>query len=185
MSDGERGALHDGGITAAVQLRGSIPLVWGHGEQKHMVPRPDIHLQSIDPVRHAAAAEPTGLTTCGGPCQLLTTWGVRAVLDVLVCAALRMDAPPLRRFVRALRWADLRLRSHPPGASLRSVHCTRTAQQSPRRAPRASSGRWSVDRARLSSDAALPTPSRPSTVALVARATRSPAGGSSAYEHGK
>ena len=32
------------------QLRGSIPLVWGHGEQKHMVPRPDIHLQQIDPM---------------------------------------------------------------------------------------------------------------------------------------
>lgn len=49
VSDGERGALDEGGMTAAVQLRGSIPLVWGHGEQKHMVPRPDIHLQSIDP----------------------------------------------------------------------------------------------------------------------------------------
>ena len=49
-SDGVRGSLHEGGITSAVQLRGSIPLVWGHGEQsRHMVPRPDIHLQSIDP----------------------------------------------------------------------------------------------------------------------------------------
>ena len=49
VSDGERGSLHEGAMTAAVQMRGSIPLVWGHGEQKHMVPRPDIHLQSIDP----------------------------------------------------------------------------------------------------------------------------------------
>ena len=39
------GALHEGGLCAAVQLRGSIPLVWGHGEQKQIVPRPDIHLQ--------------------------------------------------------------------------------------------------------------------------------------------
>lgn len=43
------GALHERGLTSAVQLRGSIPLLWGHGDQKHMVPRPDIHLQLIDP----------------------------------------------------------------------------------------------------------------------------------------
>lgn len=47
--DGARGSLHQGGLCSAVQLRGSIPLVWGHGDQKHMVPRPDIHLQRIDP----------------------------------------------------------------------------------------------------------------------------------------
>ena len=50
VADGVRGSLHEGGMTSAVQLRGSIPLTWGHGEQqRHMVPRPDIHLQSIDP----------------------------------------------------------------------------------------------------------------------------------------
>ena len=49
VADLEKGALHEGGMTSAVQLRGSIPLVWGHGDQKHMVPRPDIHLQAIDP----------------------------------------------------------------------------------------------------------------------------------------
>ena len=32
-----------------MQVRGSIPLLWGHGDQKHMVPRPDIYVQSTDP----------------------------------------------------------------------------------------------------------------------------------------
>lgn len=36
-------------MSTLTQMRGSIPLVWGHGEQKHMVPRPDIHLQELDP----------------------------------------------------------------------------------------------------------------------------------------
>ena len=45
VADGVHGALHESGLCAAVQLRGSIPLVWGHGEQKQIVPRPDIHLQ--------------------------------------------------------------------------------------------------------------------------------------------
>ena len=48
-ADGSRGALHTGGLSSAVQLRGSIPLVWGHGEQSKIVPRPDIHVQRIDP----------------------------------------------------------------------------------------------------------------------------------------
>ena len=45
-ADGSRGALHSGGLSSAVQLRGSIPLVWGHGEQSRVVPRPDIHVQA-------------------------------------------------------------------------------------------------------------------------------------------
>ena len=51
MTDGLRGALHEGSMCAAVQLRGSIPLMWGHGEQKQIVPRPDIHLQRCDPIK--------------------------------------------------------------------------------------------------------------------------------------
>jgi phosphatidylinositol 3,5-bisphosphate 5-phosphatase len=57
VADGLRGALHEGGMCAAVQLRGSIPLMWGHGEQKQIVPRPDIHLQRCDP--RASAPPPT------------------------------------------------------------------------------------------------------------------------------
>ena len=34
-------------VRPAVQVRGSIPLLWG-GDQKH-VPRPDIYVQSTDP----------------------------------------------------------------------------------------------------------------------------------------
>ena len=50
VGDGGRGALHEAGLTSAVQLRGSIPLVWNHAVDKHIVvPRPDIHLQRIDP----------------------------------------------------------------------------------------------------------------------------------------
>ena len=50
VSDGGKGALHSGSICSAVQLRGSIPLVWGHGDQKHMTTvRPDIYLQRMDP----------------------------------------------------------------------------------------------------------------------------------------
>ena len=45
-ADGSRGALHSGGLSSDVQLRGSIPLVWGHGEQSRVVPRPDIHVQA-------------------------------------------------------------------------------------------------------------------------------------------
>ena len=56
VADGLRGALHEGGMCAAVQLRGSIPLMWGHGEQKQIVPRPDIHLQRCEP---RASAPPT------------------------------------------------------------------------------------------------------------------------------
>lgn len=50
VGDGGRGALHERGLTSAVQLRGSIPLVWNHPLDKTIVvPRPDIHLQRIDP----------------------------------------------------------------------------------------------------------------------------------------
>ncbi|EOD22156.1 hypothetical protein EMIHUDRAFT_450701 [Emiliania huxleyi CCMP1516] len=43
-------ALHAGRLASFVQLRGSVPLVWGHGEEgRHMIPRPDICVQSIDP----------------------------------------------------------------------------------------------------------------------------------------
>ena len=49
VCDGGRGALHEGGFTSSVQLRASVPILWSHGEQKHVVPRPDIHVQHIDP----------------------------------------------------------------------------------------------------------------------------------------
>ena len=58
VGDGLRGALHEGGMCAAVQLRGSIPLMWGHGEQKQIVPRPDIHLQRCEPRASAPPPPP-------------------------------------------------------------------------------------------------------------------------------
>lgn len=68
VADSARGALHSSRISSAVQLRGSIPLVWGHGDLKVIVPRPDISIQTADPTYDATLRHFEGLwQEYGGP----------------------------------------------------------------------------------------------------------------------
>lgn len=48
--DEGRGRLSQATVSSAVQLRGSIPILWGHAEGPVVAPRPDILLFSFDPM---------------------------------------------------------------------------------------------------------------------------------------